>query len=1285
MIRVLGEITIWIVNHRRPLMRFLANGPAIPDDLLVARDAGDVIFFCGAGVSRHRANLPDFLTLGGEVIDLLGAGTRSLARKLFQRIQDIGPMEGVGGLVATDRIFSLLEREFEQRDVHKAVARAIKPSDEVDISAHQTLIDLSRGRDGTVRLVTTNFDLLFEKCVPGIARSGPPLLPNPRSATFQGIVHLHGRVNADYTGPGDEEFIVSSADFGRAYMADGWATRFMQSLLARFQIVFVGYAADDPPIQYLLEALNLHAGNRSRLFAFQPGRNANDAALWEHRGVRAIPFDNSRGFDPLWDSLAAWAERARDVDGWYANLLASAGSGPAALNPHVRGQIAHVLSTRQGAQRVSAAGAPLPASWLLVLDPRQRFDNPGPVDPYGESTERIDPYESLALDFDSPPQPDEGDDDNYLKNRDIPEDSWDAFAQTHFDQDEAQNENSGDFCGARAMASAALTGRLNRLGSWFQRAAHQPIALWWAAGRGPLHPSIVNSIEAWLRQEPDRWPDDIRRGWRLLIASWADRRVEADQGYYVLGRRIEHEGWSEALVREYVELFRPRLKVERKFGISHPLSWTDTNRPNPVVSYDVDYPHPYELLVIPEAHLAYAISQFRGNLDLARSLEFEISGDDHVYIQTTRADDGAAPIAFDEYGLTGPISLFQQLMDRLLEVSPEAARSEFVRWPTNDNYIFGRLRIWAASTSITSPKEAADILLSFPDEIFWGAEHQRDLLYAIRDRWPDLSKADRLRIERRLRRTKYPWSETKRRERPAAEAQYRLDRLYWLNSQGVTFSFDVDAEIERLRLDAESWSERSGSEAADSNAPTVRTVGVDADWRILEEVPIDEILDQARQAEQSDFFDFVNHRPFSGLSEERPARALAALSDAARKGDVPISFWSTFLHAERRKADPPRLVRVIAGRLASLPAEGLSGIAYPTTEWLRELGDSAFAERTPVLDRLWEPLLAAMQLRHDNRRHDVDSSWANDALNAPVGKLAEVLFRDPSTKGRQVGEGFPEAWTAKLDQLLALPGDMRRHALVMFGHQLNWLFAIAPAWTEQALLPTVADDGDDGDALWDGILWSGRAPRRLLFERLKPSLLARAMSPMRRRAEANVVGAFLLIGWGGGTTDDPADQLITSAELRDILVETDDELRGQILWQLEHWSANAEGPWHGRLVPFLQDVWPHHRSVQTPEMSIRLVDLAMASGDLFPRVVDAITLRLVPVRGGTARGFILSSSAENPAASYPAAMLDLLWVILAEDATLWPYKIEEILDLLSEAPETRADPRLSELRRRRIG
>ncbi len=53
-------------------MRFLSDGPSIPDELLVARDEGRVIFFCGAGVSRARVGLTDFFGLAQKVVDALG-------------------------------------------------------------------------------------------------------------------------------------------------------------------------------------------------------------------------------------------------------------------------------------------------------------------------------------------------------------------------------------------------------------------------------------------------------------------------------------------------------------------------------------------------------------------------------------------------------------------------------------------------------------------------------------------------------------------------------------------------------------------------------------------------------------------------------------------------------------------------------------------------------------------------------------------------------------------------------------------------------------------------------------------------------------------------------------------------------------------------------------------------------------------------------------------------------------------------------------------------------------
>jgi hypothetical protein len=196
-------------------MRFIADGPSIPDDLLIARDLGDVIFFCGAGVSQANARLPNFERLGREVIRILGAAQDSPARMLLDKAIEMGQMAGVGGLLATDRVFALLEREFEIDDVRAAVAEAIRPPKGYGLDAHRIILDLATSRAGTTRLVTTNFDLLFEECNPALSCSGPPHLPDPRSdRDFRGVVHLHGRVDGDYrawlksTSDGVNPFII---------------------------------------------------------------------------------------------------------------------------------------------------------------------------------------------------------------------------------------------------------------------------------------------------------------------------------------------------------------------------------------------------------------------------------------------------------------------------------------------------------------------------------------------------------------------------------------------------------------------------------------------------------------------------------------------------------------------------------------------------------------------------------------------------------------------------------------------------------------------------------------------------------------------------------------------------------------------------------------------------------------------------------------------------------------------------------------------------------------------
>jgi hypothetical protein len=135
-------------------VRFHASGPSIPSELLVARDEGRVIFFCGAGVSRALAGLSDFFGLAQRFVEILGVSRDDPARRIIEQARETERQMGIGGLIPADRVFGLLERSFVVKDIEAAVAKALRPASDADLSAHRTMLDLARGPDGRVTLVS---------------------------------------------------------------------------------------------------------------------------------------------------------------------------------------------------------------------------------------------------------------------------------------------------------------------------------------------------------------------------------------------------------------------------------------------------------------------------------------------------------------------------------------------------------------------------------------------------------------------------------------------------------------------------------------------------------------------------------------------------------------------------------------------------------------------------------------------------------------------------------------------------------------------------------------------------------------------------------------------------------------------------------------------------------------------------------------------------------------------------------------------------------------------------
>ncbi|MCT4556535.1 MAG: SIR2 family protein [Pelagimonas sp.] len=231
-----------------------------------------------------------------------------------------------------DQVFNLLHLEYGRDEVNALVTERLQASaGSGQVGHHHNLVKrISTSPNGVPQIVTTNFDLLFEldDHLPTFA---PPAFPDLTFGnSVEGITYLHGRLVNQ--GADQHPYVLSSADFGRAYLSEAWATNFIRNLLEHYTVVLVGYQAEDPPIKYLLQGLN-HDGqfDRTRIYAFDKGTPEDIEAKWRDRGVTAIAYPDH---PDLWETMVAWADRADDPRNWRKSVIATTEHDPKSLAPY---------------------------------------------------------------------------------------------------------------------------------------------------------------------------------------------------------------------------------------------------------------------------------------------------------------------------------------------------------------------------------------------------------------------------------------------------------------------------------------------------------------------------------------------------------------------------------------------------------------------------------------------------------------------------------------------------------------------------------------------------------------------------------------------------------------------------------------------------------------------------------------------------------------------------------------------------------------------------------------
>lgn len=251
-----------------------------PKELFTAQQEGSLVIFAGAGISMgDPSNLPSFEGL----VSQIAKGTKFEGKTFTQLDRDLGDIER------------------EKIEVKRLTKQILGNPTSKPTVAHQLLIQLASRNKKGVRIVTTNIDCHFSTAAKDLGLQleeyhAPAL---PLGGDFNGIVYLHGSLQKN-----ESRYVLTDGDFGKAYLIDGWATRFVKEMFLSYTVLFVGYSHDDPVMNYISRGMPpTMPGKR---FALAP--NENDGK-WDRLGVSLIEFPLKEGpnrYSAFSEGLAEW-------------------------------------------------------------------------------------------------------------------------------------------------------------------------------------------------------------------------------------------------------------------------------------------------------------------------------------------------------------------------------------------------------------------------------------------------------------------------------------------------------------------------------------------------------------------------------------------------------------------------------------------------------------------------------------------------------------------------------------------------------------------------------------------------------------------------------------------------------------------------------------------------------------------------------------------------------------------------------------------------------------------
>ncbi len=1201
------------------------------------------MFFCGAGIS-YPARLPGF---GGLVAKLYSALT-VVPNAVQQSAIRAGQFDTAIGLLEEADIVGGRET------VRRALAGILTPdlSAPNAIATHEALLTLGKSREGRTRLITTNFDRLFEEVIAGkslsIEHFHAPLLPVPKNR-WDGLVYLHGLLGAAPTAGELDRLVVSSGDFGLAYLTERWAARFVSELFRNYTVCFVGYSINDPVLRYMMDALaadRLLGEYPPEMFAFgsySKGKAEQRANEWRAKNVTPILYREYNRHAYLHNTLRSWAETYRDgVRGKERIVIECAIARPLASTRQddFVGRLTWALSDPGGLPaRRFAEMDPVPSlDWLEPLsEERYRHADLGRFGIGSKATSD----NKLTFSLTRRPSP-------------YPLAPWMCVVDP----------------GARNSRWDEV---MRQIARWLIRHLNDSALLLWLVKRGGrLHDDLVWWIEHRLDElaklerdgnmaelarirsnAPNAIPSALMRTlWRLLLTervkSWS-----RDFNLYRWRDRFDRDGLTASLRLELREMLTPRVSLREPFRlkavggesreperIKELVEWEIVLSTEHVHSSLRDLPKDERWTAALPELLADFSALLRDALDLMRELGSAADRSDLSYVHQPSIDEHSQNQDFHDW--TVLIELTRDAWLATAAQSPARAALVAESWSHMPYPLFRRLAFFAATQDdVIANRRALDWLLADAHWWLWSVETEREAMRLLVALAPQLDEAMLRQLEDAVL-AGPPREMFKDDIEPERWARI-VDREIWLRLAKVKDAGAVLGVAGKERLGALLARYPDWTLATDQRDEFPFWMGDGDELRKFVATPRHrrDLVEWLKQQPSADHWQEDDWRQ---RCRDNFATAACALWALATDGVWLTDRWREALQAWSEEKLIKRSWRYMAPIVTTAPDDVLQALAHGVSRWLQAVAKTFEGHQTQFL------ALSRRVLALDHQDGVDTDEPVFRAINHPVGHVTEALLRWWYRHSLEDAQGLPEDIKPTFTELCDTRFDKLRHGRVLLAAHVITLFRVDREWATQHLLPLFDWHRSEAEAraAWEGFLWSPRLFRPLM-EVLKPAFLHTASHYAALGKHGGQYASLLTFA-----ALDRGDTFTISelaSATRSLPPGGLHEAAQTLVRAMEGAGDQRADYWSNRVAPYLHAIWPKNRDNVSPAIAESLGRLCVAAEDAFPDALAQLRAWLQPIAHPNYLVHRLHKA--GLCRKFPVQALNFLSLVIGEQ-TEWP-------------------------------